>query len=444
MPLGLTAQTSIAFKNLLGKSETYIVNGLSNEEYGIAFNIPSGNVWTNVLGTSATQAVSNGYAIAVTASMTGITNSNGYAYTVNWPEVAPSGIDIATGLTFAYNSGSLNGINSGDVINNAISDYYGTPYTINVMDENGNTILSSDARNWIYQYNSGIYFQEAIASPNPSTASLYVYIGETLESQPNSPFTSASASETTIGGLEEGTIFNNVSVNNVLNNLFYPSLNAEINSFGINSLTSSYEVGNGVSSGSSFVLSWSMSNSSQVSTNGIYIYGTAGTLIFGPTSNSGAISSYSLPNIILTQPFTHTWTLRAVLDNGLNIASEYNINWYYNLFYGATATSNLSGTFSSLQSYTLGASPYGTYNLPGGTTSYKYIVVPDSFSAINAITWKGLPVSMADSSDGFTSSANDIYYRKISYTNPYSVTSNYKIYRTKYMMAATMSNVIIS
>ena len=195
MPLGLTAQTNIAFKNLLGKSETYLVNGLTNEPYGISFNLTSNNVWLNQLPTSATQAVANGYAIAVTGSMVGITSSNGHAYIVNWPSVVPTGIDPITSAQYVYNVGSLVGINSGNTITSAIPDSYGNSYTAQFIATDNSSISSSDSRNWVYQYNSGIYFQEYVNTPNPSLVSLYVYIGQTLQSQPNTPYTSASYSE---------------------------------------------------------------------------------------------------------------------------------------------------------------------------------------------------------------------------------------------------------
>ena len=52
---------------------------------------------------------------------------------------------------------------------------------------------------------------------------------------------------------------------------------------------------------------------------------------------------------------------------------------------------------------------------------------------------------MADSTDGYTFSANELNYKLVSYQNIYnSQYYNYKVYRTKNMIGTTMSNVIVS
>jgi hypothetical protein len=444
MALGLTAQANIAYKNLLGKSLTYLVNGVNVEGTGIFFNVTSNNIWLAQLPSSATQAVASGYAVQVTGSMSLIVSANGYAYNLLWPITPPSGTDPVTSTSFAYNTGSLIGINAGNVVTNAIPDSYGSAYSIYISGVSGGQIFPSDARNWVYQYNSGIYFQEnAFATPNPSTASVYVYIGPTLQSQPNAPFTlTSSTSQITVGGLNSGSSFNSVSTNNILLNMLYPSTQPNIISFSMSGISVAYEVGNGILSGS-YNLNWVISNTASLSNNNVYIIGYNNAII-GPLSNSGPYSYTFGSSLTYNTLKLATWTMSVLVNTGIRISSTFSIGWYYAMYYGSS-TQSLLITPNSLQNSNLSTNAAGSYALAGTTGSYKYIAIPDLYPKISSITWNGLPVALADSTDGYTWSANNLSYNFLpNYANIYGITYSYKIYRSKYMLAATMSNVIIS
>ena len=49
MGISSNNQAAIAFKNLLGKSNTNALSPLGGESYGISFNITSDNVWTDTI-----------------------------------------------------------------------------------------------------------------------------------------------------------------------------------------------------------------------------------------------------------------------------------------------------------------------------------------------------------------------------------------------------------
>jgi len=302
-------------------------------------------------------------------------------------------------------------------------------------------IPSSDARTWYLQYNSGIFYQDITTYTAPLTASVYVYIGQTLKSQPNTPYSNTFSSENTVGGLKSNDTFTNVSANSIFDMMLYPSLQPSITSFTIQNV-SSYEVGYAQPSGT-YTMSWVISNTSSLTSNSAYIYGTAGTAIYGPTNNAGPISN-TFPTLQYSVPVTLTYSLSVLATSGIRITSQFGINWNYAVYYGSSTQSGLTNSFNSFQK-SLTGTPYGTYILPGGTYStYKYIIVPDSFGTISNIAWNNMPIVMADTTDGYTFSANNFNYKLVNYSNVYSVATNYKIYRTKYMMAATMSNVIIS
>ncbi len=144
-------QTNIAFKNLLGKSVTYTSAALSQEPFGIFFNVSSSNVWASAITIEDPYAtIGNGAAVYVEADLVYISSSNGSAFKAVWPATPPAGTDPKTSSPFSYGSGSLTGIAAGNVVNNVISDAYGSSYAATVFSS-GNEIYSGDTRNWLFQ-----------------------------------------------------------------------------------------------------------------------------------------------------------------------------------------------------------------------------------------------------------------------------------------------------
>jgi hypothetical protein len=447
--LTLSTQANIAYKNLSGKSLTYVENALVGETIGIFFNVTSDNIWLNKISASRSEAILSGYAIKVTASLVYIADSNNKAWQAYWPITAPSGTDPITNTTYTYNSGVLTGITGNSPLRNSISEAYGVEYRCLTYDNSGNEIVPLDSRNWLFQYNSGVWFQEIATVPSPTAASLYTYVGPTLETEPTTPFTNASFSEVSLGGLNNRTTFDSVNINSFLNSVLYPSQQANITSFSILNVATSYELGDGPNfTQGPFTFSWTVNNTASAVADNVYITGWTGSVIYGPTSNNGTISGYTISSGVHTyaSPSSSIWYLSALRTNGERISSSFSINWYYGLYYGATTGPGLTTSFNTVLSVALDDSPFGSYTLPyGGEPSYKYIVVPDSFATLSLVSWKGLPVSMADSTDGYTFSANDLSYNLVSYQNIHNNSFyNYKVYRTKNMIGTTMSNVIVS
>jgi hypothetical protein len=437
--------TNIAFKNLIGRAMGSTSSDWFAESFPSSFNVTSDNIWLNTIPSSATQAVSNGIALQVVGTFSSIVNSNNHAFTLLWPNTPPSGTDPQTGTSFIYGQGSLLGITGGNVVRNIIPDIYGTSYFPSVTVPGSGVIPSGDARTWYLQYNAGVFYQDNTTGTNPSTASVYVYIGSTLKSQPNTPYTNASYSQNVVGGLKQNSSYTNVSANSIFDMMLYPSLQPSITSFTIQNSSNNYEVGYLQSSGS-YTMSWTLANSSNFSANSAIIIGTAGTIIYGPTSNSNPISN-TFPNLQFNVPNTLTYSVSILAASGIRLTLPYSITWNYAIYTGQATQSLLSDYNGFLNSYyqtNITGNLFGNYTLPGGTTSFKYILVPDSFATISNILWNNNSVVMADSTDGYTFSANSLNYRLYSYSNPYGVTSNYKIYRSKYKLTATMSNVIIS
>jgi hypothetical protein len=448
--MGLTpfTLTSIAFKNVIGKALGWTANDYYVESKPINFNITSDSVWLDTISSTPATAVTNGVAVNVSAPMSGIsetqeTSGKFHAYLLTWPSTPPAGTDPSTGSSFAYNTGSLAGINSGDTVRNIIPDKFGSGYGPLITMTDNSILNPNDSRAWYLQFNAGVYYQDVIPTLNPSTASVYVYIGKTLKNQPNTPYSNTASSQTTVGGVLPSTSFNSVNTNAVFDMMFYPTLQPSFNSFIIQNVTSPYEVGFTQPSGS-YTMSWTIANTSSINSSSINIYGITGSRIYGPTSNSGTISN-TFNSVVYNVPTTLTYSITAQTINNIQISNSFYIKWTYGVYYGHATQSLLNnyGNFLSYQTNLTGNS-FGNYTFPGGTTSFKYILVPDSFATISNILWNNLPVTMADATDGYTFSANNLNYRLLSFSNPYTVTTNYKIYRSKYKLTATMSNVIIS
>jgi len=180
--LSLNTQTTIAFKNLLNKSNTDVTKGLGNEAEDIKFNIHSDTIFVNPISATTATAIAAGVAVFVQANLTLDGTSNGHAYFATWPVTPPTGTDPFTALPYAYGSGVLTGISAGQRVKNAISFSYGTAYE--VIPYSGppviaNRIFVNDPRNWVYQYQSGIFFQENIGAA-PQIIEVYAYTGQIL------------------------------------------------------------------------------------------------------------------------------------------------------------------------------------------------------------------------------------------------------------------------
>jgi len=178
-----TNKTSTAFKNLLGKSQTDSSKELGNEAIPISFNVHANTIFIDTIDSTPANAVSAGIAVYVESNLILDATSNGHAYFAKWPVTPPSGTDPQTSNPFAYGLGSLENISSGDRITNIISYQYGDLYEAKPFDSLSNPISINDARDWIFQYQSGVFYQQDNVGNTPGSINLYVYIGNLLSTE---------------------------------------------------------------------------------------------------------------------------------------------------------------------------------------------------------------------------------------------------------------------
>jgi len=580
MALTASTQAQIAFKNLLGKSQTDLIKGLVNESYGIFFNVPKDNVWLDNISSIPTTTILQGTTVKVTANLTAISGSNGHAYFTVWPSLPPSGSDIKTGLPFSYGVGSLSGISAGDRMTNIISDSYGSDYGV-VPYDSSSIIPVLDSRTWIYQYNSGIFYQEyTTGTTTPTRIDVYPYIGSKLATtntqqnirisalgtnsyyatystpiistyssnylflvdfqngntsgtvslnidgigtssvyqftsaglssllpgdiigatggtagpiyylnfnngnfqfyktnpvQNSSSFTNHAPSSISVGGISQGTSFNNVLIQDVFNDLIYSNQLDTWSTISVVGPSGSATPGNGFPIvgqklvPGSYTFSWTLSDPTKFVENTLNVVDNiyddmANTLLSNNLITGGSVSTPFVFNLGATFSATHSMVHRDFVFsmqrlNGTVITQTVSWNfqdyWYYGAYSGLTANSSI---FSNLLTNGGGLSvwfnnnstnePNGLVLTPSmnyGGDGYKYIAIPDDINEhITNAFYKNMPIAFASDVDGYTYSEvgnvyNDVNWSIVPVTNNWGVTKNYKVYRTLNVINGTFS-----
>lgn len=183
MALTFSTQAVVAFKNLSGKSNTDVSKGVNNEAEGIFFNVDANSVWTDVISSTPSISISDGISVLISADLVLDNTSNGHSYFAQWPSTPPSGIDPITSASYSYGTGVLVNELSGNRVTGAIPPSYGFLYEAKPYSSGPTLIPPGDSRNWIYQYNSGVFFQQDNVGPTPTSINVYVYTGNTLAQQ---------------------------------------------------------------------------------------------------------------------------------------------------------------------------------------------------------------------------------------------------------------------
>ena len=159
MALSDANKASLAFKNTQGKAHTATNKELGNEEQPFKFIVGADTVWLSEITETPDLSIVEHI---TTASLLPDLTSNGRAFFSYYP---------------------ANHAKAGQRIYNVVPQSFGNAYAAIIRGSDGARIVEFDARDWVYQYQPGIFFQQtANASPAPTSASFYVYKGATLSS----------------------------------------------------------------------------------------------------------------------------------------------------------------------------------------------------------------------------------------------------------------------
>lgn len=158
MALSDANKAALAYKNTQGKAHTATNKELGNEEEEFRFIVGSDTVWLSEL----TDTIDPTLVEQIVANLVADPTSNGKAYFSYYPVGHPK---------------------AGQRLYNTVPHSFSNVYEAVIRAADGTRITEFDARDWVYQYQPGIFFQQtANANPAPATATVYVYKGETLQS----------------------------------------------------------------------------------------------------------------------------------------------------------------------------------------------------------------------------------------------------------------------
>jgi hypothetical protein len=159
MALSDANKAALAFKNTQGKAHTATNKELGNEEEEFRFIVGADTVWLSEITNTPDPTLVE----QIVADLVADPTSNGKAYLTYYPASHPT--------------------SASQRLYNAVPHSFGNAYEAVIRAADGTRITEFDARDWVYQYQPGIFFQQtAAAIPAPATATVYVYKGDTLKS----------------------------------------------------------------------------------------------------------------------------------------------------------------------------------------------------------------------------------------------------------------------
>lgn len=547
MSLTYSTQSQIAFKNINGKAQTEPNKGILNEFYGTSLNIPVSNLWSdNITGNPILDSV-QGVTVEIIADLELIPGSNGHSYLTKWPSLLPTGIDIRTGVTFSYGQGSLLNISAGDRITNIISSSLGFSYSaVPYVNYPVDIIPFLDLRDWFFQYNPGILYQENVIGGTPSKIKVYPYIGNSLnfdsafenirvsatgsndyysistiptistystnylflvdfanpnttatvslnisglgtysikksgtngftnlnvgeiigatggitgplyyltfngnefQFYSNSPeqstlnFNKPNSSNFSIGSLDTGSSFTNVTLQNVFTDILYGDELGNINTFLLSAtygFINSLEVGDSLIP-STYTFSWSLVNPFLFDNDTARIERLSVGDIVNSFTNSGPYGWILSSTISYNSTQSEIFNLFLRRNNGTTIRKQIQLDWRFPIYFGSTSSTSVNPLSISTDFYKiLGTNSNFAIFIPGN--GYKYIAIPETFSEIYSLTIEGIPAVTAGTESGYTfqeskignynGTISSIYHDKIFVTSSFGIGKTYSLYRT--------------
>jgi hypothetical protein len=264
------------------------------------------------------------------------------------------------------------------------------------------------------------------------------------------PITYGGASPTTIAvnDFPIGTDILGKTYDELFENIYAPYAQPVFNSFVITGQTTTLEVGTPIVGAKTFT--WTTGNSVNVAADSIKIEDVTANVVLADNLANDGSESLTLSSVTLTSPGTRTWRIsanRAAPKTGA-ITRDFNVAFRYRIHFGTSTNVILNETqIKGLASSNLNVTPAGTLSFVAG--GYKYICYADSLgSPAISIGFRdaatNLAVEMASVTDNaaYSNVQNGHYYALISVTNANSVTTNYRVYRTKNILGGSIQILI--
>lgn len=257
-------------------------------------------------------------------------------------------------------------------------------------------------------------------------------------------YTNSNPTLVDVGGVEAGSTFNSVPLQDMWTDLLYPELTPKFTSFDLAGYGTVVEVGFTIALGSN-TFTWTTANSAFIQPNTVRLRDITSPYTFVTGSANDGIEVVTFPaNVQKTTATSHTWRIDADRLNTTNFYRNHTISWRWRNYWGEDTRPSLveAEIKTGLTNSNLVTTEVGTYQYLGG--GYKYLVYPDSFGSPNLFKdgATNLQVAMADNSDGYTTFSNGYYYNTLTITNQYSIPTTYRIYRTKNILGGAIEIIV--
>jgi hypothetical protein len=258
----------------------------------------------------------------------------------------------------------------------------------------------------------------------------------------NVSYTNTAATPTTIGGIPAGSTFTTQTIQQMFDALLYPYQSPAFTSFSFGA-SSPREIGNSITTVQTFT--WSTSNSTNVSANTISISGYNLITLNGlaNTGSQGVTFTGVVNRTATDTPGTRVWNIQGTNTHSIIFSTSLSIRWDWKMYAGTNVGTTLTaGQIQALSDFNSVKNGFaGTYAMSAG--GYKYFSFATGYGTPNTFvdTSTNLGVAMNNIVDGYytNTDGNGNVYALVSVTNGFGEITNYKVYRTKFVLGATIN-----
>jgi hypothetical protein len=255
----------------------------------------------------------------------------------------------------------------------------------------------------------------------------------------------------TVGGYAIGSDFPipGKTMQEMWDGLLYPFVAPTFTSFVINLFPTSYEVGQNISGPKSFA--WAFSLPSNVAPNTMDILDVTGATALATNISNTPPFSVAIASFTPVLPTTYSWRGQATNTNGgVFVSALFTASWFWRKYWGTSTSITLNETqIEALVSNALASTEVGTYVFAADPFAYKYFCWPDSFGSPTAVTGfkdaatgNDIPIAGIAQSPFYSNSENGFNYGIVAVTNAFSVTTNYRVYRSLNALSAAVTAIV--
>ena len=238
-------------------------------------------------------------------------------------------------------------------------------------------------------------------------------------------YTNPTPMPTTVGGLDAGSTFFGVSLQELFDSLLYVYQPPLFTAFGF-AQTSPIEVGQSILGGSKAFL-WADTNPANVEPNTIDIWNQTSSVQIADNLPDTGLANITIGGVTRSTPSTQTWRIIGTNTRGATFYRDFSVQWLSRVFHGASLLSTLGAPeILTLPSNALRSGAAADYAM--GTGGYKYICYPSTM---------GLRTSFKDTLTNLDVAMETPY--TVSVTNPYGVTQVYYVHRTTNILGASLT-----